>query len=74
MIEFLYHDGIQKEIGALERRFRTIRDGLKTFERLCEVQFNPRRGNEPTCLVASVRFFLKLPQITPHSLKANGNH
>ena len=41
MIEFLYHDGIQKEIAALERRFRTIRDGFSAFERLCEVQFNP---------------------------------
>lgn len=41
MIQFLYHDGIQKEIVALERRFRTIRDGLSIFERLCEVQFNP---------------------------------
>lgn len=28
MIEFLYHDGIQKEIAALKRRFRRIRDGL----------------------------------------------
>ena len=41
MIEFLYHDGIQKEIAAQERRFRAIRDGLSAFERLCEVQFNP---------------------------------
>lgn len=41
MIEFLYHDGIQKEIAALEWRFRTIRNGLSAFERLCEVQFNP---------------------------------
>lgn len=41
MIEFLYHDGIQKEIAALERRFHTIRNGLSAFERLCEVQFNP---------------------------------
>lgn len=41
MIQFLYHDGMQKEIAALERRFRTIRDGLSSFERLCEVQFNP---------------------------------
>jgi len=41
MIEFLYHDGIQKEIAELERRFRTIREGLASFERLCEVQFNP---------------------------------
>lgn len=41
MIEFLYHDGIQKEIAALERRFCAIRDGLAIFERLCEKQFNP---------------------------------
>ena len=41
MIQFLYHDGIQKEIAALERRFRSIRDGLSAFERLCDVQFNP---------------------------------
>jgi len=41
MIQFLYHDGIQKEIAALERRFRTIRSGLSALERLCEVQFNP---------------------------------
>jgi hypothetical protein len=41
MIQFLYHDGIRKEIAALERRFRTIDDGLSAFERLCEVQFNP---------------------------------
>jgi len=41
MIQFLYHDGIQKEIATLERRFRTIRNGLSAFERLCEVQFNP---------------------------------
>lgn len=41
MIQFLYHDGIQKEIAKLERRFHTIRDGLSAFERLCEVQFDP---------------------------------
>lgn len=41
MIEFFYHDGIQKEIAVLKRRFRNIQDGLKTFEKLCEVQFNP---------------------------------
>lgn len=40
-IRFLYHDGIEKEIAALERRFRTIREGLSAFELLCEVQFNP---------------------------------
>ena len=41
MIQFLYHDCIQKEIAVLERRFRTIRDGLSIFERLCEKQFHP---------------------------------
>ena len=41
MIEFIYHDVIQKEITALERRFRNIKDGFAKFERLCEVQFNP---------------------------------
>lgn len=41
MIQFIYHDGFQKEIAALERRFRTIRAGLIVFERLCNVQFNP---------------------------------
>lgn len=41
MIQFLYHDGIQKEIAVLERRFRNMRSGLSAFERLCEAQFNP---------------------------------
>jgi hypothetical protein len=41
MIEFLYHDGLQNEIAALERRFRHLRDGFKAFERICQVQFNP---------------------------------
>lgn len=41
MMEFLYHDGFQKEIAALERRFRHLQDGLLAFQRLCEVQFNP---------------------------------
>lgn len=41
MIEFFYHDGMQKEIAAIERRFHHLREGLTAFERLCEVQFNP---------------------------------
>ena len=41
MISFLYHDGFQKEIAVLERRFYTIHDGLAAFERLCEAQFDP---------------------------------
>jgi len=54
MIEFLYHDGIQKEIAALERRFRTIREGLKSFERLCEVQFNP---TNPRQVIAPAKLY-----------------
>ena len=41
MIEFLYHDGIQKEIAALERRFRHLREGFAAFERICQVHFHP---------------------------------
>src|SRR3989338_2453160 len=46
MIQFLYHDGVQKEITALERRFRTIRDGLSIFERLCEKQLHRITQND----------------------------
>jgi len=41
MIQFFYHDSMQKEISALEKRFKTLRGGLSVFERLCEIQFNP---------------------------------
>ena len=41
MIEFLYHDGIQKEIAALVRRFSHLEDGFRAFELICQVQFNP---------------------------------
>ena|SRR3989344_6478260 len=41
MIEFLYHDDFQKEIASLGKRFHTLHEGLSSFERLCEVQFNP---------------------------------
>lgn len=46
MIEFIYHDGMQKDIAALERRFRTLRDGLAAFKRLCEVQFHPTSSRQ----------------------------
>ena len=61
MIEFLYYDGIQKEIAALERRFRTIRNGLSSFERLCEVQFNL---TEPRQVIAPA----KLHRITQNDI------
>jgi len=41
MIQFFYHDSMQKEISVLEKRFKTLRSGLSAFERLCEIQFNP---------------------------------
>jgi|SRR3989344_996487 len=40
-LEFVYHDGVEKEIAVLERRFRTIRQAFSIFERLCEKQFHP---------------------------------
>lgn len=32
---------LEKEIVALTRRFRGLKEGLKSFQRLCEVQFHP---------------------------------
>ena len=61
MIEFLYHDGIQKEIVVQERRFRRIRDGFGAFERLCEVQFHP---TNPRQIIAPA----KLHRITQNDI------
>ena len=41
MIDFIYHSKFEKEIVALERRFRHIKEGLEFFKRLCKVQFHP---------------------------------
>ncbi|HEY4478551.1 MAG TPA: hypothetical protein VI775_01785 [Candidatus Paceibacterota bacterium] len=46
MIEFFYHDGIQKEIAIFERKFRTIREAVVIFERLCNTQFNPTKPQQ----------------------------
>lgn len=61
MIEFLYHDGIQKEIATFERRFGNVRNGLKSFELLCEVQFHP---TEPKQIIAPA----KLHRLTQNSI------
>lgn len=61
MIEFFYHDGIQKEVASFERRFRTIREGVAVFERLCKVQFNP---TEPQQVIAPA----KLHRITQNDI------
>lgn len=41
MIQFVYHDGMEKEIAAQKRRFPGLRTGFEAFELLCQVQFNP---------------------------------
>ena len=60
-MEFIYHDGIQREIAALTRRFHKITDDFKTFERLCEVQFHPER---PRAVIAPA----KLHRITQNEV------
>ncbi len=61
MIEFIYHDGIQKEIAAFKRRFSQIDDGISIFQRLCEVQFNP---TNPKQVIAPA----KLHRITQNAI------
>ena len=61
MIQFLYHDGIEKEIAALERRFRQLREALKIFERLCDKQFDP---TQPQQVIAPA----KLHRVTQNDL------
>ena len=46
MIEFFYHDSVQKEIAKFEGRFRAIRESLAIFERLCNTQFNPTKPQQ----------------------------
>ena len=53
VIDFIHHPKFEKEIVALERRFKHTKEGLESFERLCEVQFhptNPRRIIAPAKL------------------------
>ena len=40
-VHFIYHSKFEKEIVALRRRFKHIKDGIESFKRLCEVQFHP---------------------------------
>lgn len=42
MIAFLFHDGFESEIAALEKkRMRQIRKSLEGFQQLCEFHFLP---------------------------------
>ena len=46
MIDFLYHDNFQKEIAALQRRFKHLNNGLEIFKKLCDVQFHPENPRQ----------------------------
>ncbi|MBI5621673.1 hypothetical protein HY933_02285 [Candidatus Falkowbacteria bacterium] len=53
MIQFLYHDGIQKEIAAIKkRRLPNIEQDFNSIERLCQVQFDP---NNPRQVIAPTK-------------------
>lgn len=60
MLDFIYHSKFEKEIAKLERRFRNLREGLKAFQRLCEVQFHPAN---PQGIIAPAKL---------HRIKQNG--
>lgn len=40
MLDFILHPSFEKEAAKLKRRF-SVDQGLQSFQRLCEVQFNP---------------------------------
>lgn len=41
MLEFVFHELIEKEIVAQERRFKLLRKGIESFQLICEKQFHP---------------------------------
>lgn len=61
MIDFIYHPKLEKEIVALSRRFNNIKEGLESFQRLCEVQFHP---TDPQRVIAPA----KLHRITQNDI------
>lgn len=48
MIRFVCHDGLQQELKKLQKRFRTLNEGLEKFKKLCEAQFHP---THPTTVI-----------------------
>ena len=46
MLQFLYHNGIQKELISLKKKYKTISAGLEAFERLCQMQFHPENPRQ----------------------------
>ena len=63
MLDFIYHPKFEKEIVALKRRFPNIKQGLESFQRLCEVQFHP---TDPQRVIA----LAKLHRITQNDIRS----
>jgi len=62
MLDFILHESFEKEAAKLKRRF-SLDKGLESFQRLCEVQFNPVN---PQQIIAPA----KLHRITQNNLYA----
>ena len=41
MINFFSHSSFETEIAGLKQQFNKIGEGLESFKKLCDVQFNP---------------------------------
>lgn len=41
MLDFVFHESIEKEISKQERRFRRLREAIERFQLICEKQFHP---------------------------------
>ena len=61
MLDFICHTSFEKETAKLKRRFPALDGGLKSFQRLCEVQFNP---TNPQQVIAPA----KLHRVTQNDL------
>jgi hypothetical protein len=60
MLDFISHPSFEKEAAKLKRRFY-LDKGLQSFQRLCEVQFNP---TNPQQVIAPA----KLHRVTQNDL------
>jgi hypothetical protein len=60
-IEFIFHPSFENEAAKLKRRFVYFREGLESFQRLCEIQFHPL---DPRQIIAPA----KLHRITQNDL------
>lgn len=46
MIQFLYHPGLEKEVGKMAKKVQALEESFKAFEKLCERQFNPENPQQ----------------------------